>query len=321
MPNYLSKIKTSQSGKRTKILLGFLHQSSGIVIKKTQGKNVMEIGNPSWTRDEILASIDEFAKLYADRPIKDNQGGMKTPHMFAVWFIARKLSPDLIVESGIWRGQSTWLLEKACPTAKLVSIDLNLGYREYISDKAIYSDQDFSAQDWSEVPERSLVFFDDHQNAYQRLQQCQWFGFKHVIFEDNYPGMRGDCYSLKKAFANTGFEPAHSPQTSTNNSFKAKLSRKVAKLLGLSPISLTPQYKAYKIQPNKIDARMLHKNLEVYYEFPPVFKTPKTRWGDNWDDTSYPTPEPLLKKPTKPSHNVFLDEAMFYTWICYAKLK
>jgi hypothetical protein len=282
---------------------------------------VINIGEPPWTRAEIAASIDEFSTIYADRPIKDNKGGMKAPHMFAVWFMARQLSPDLIVESGIWKGQSTWLLEKACPKADLVCIDLNLGYREYISNNAVYSDKDFSEQDWSEVTDRTLAFFDDHQNAYKRLQQCDWFGFKHIIFEDNYPITQGDCYSLKKAFANAGFNPANSQRKRTGDGTAAKIRRRFAKLIGLSPISLTPQYEAVTIESNESDSHMLRKHLDIYCEFPPIFKSDTTRWGDAWSESSYPTPKPLLERPTKPSHDAFLDEAVFYTWICYAKLK
>jgi hypothetical protein len=260
----------------------------------------------------MIDHLNEFEAIYAHRPIKDNQGGMKAPHMFAVWFMAKCLSPDLIVESGIWKGQSTWLLEQACQ-AKLVSIDINLGNRQYISDRAIYSDKDFVEQDWSEATDRSLVFFDDHQNAYQRLQQCKWFGFKQIIFEDNYPITQGDCYSLKKAFANAGFEPAHSQQKSQGSNPASKVLSSLVRFL--------KQDDAVSVHPNDIDSRMLKKNLEVYSEFPPVFRTSKTRWGDDWNDVSYPTPEPLLEHPTKPSHKIFVDEAAWYTWICYAKLK
>jgi hypothetical protein len=284
-------------------------------------QKLTRIGNPPWSENDIVARIDEFASIYTDRPIKDNQGGMRAPHMFAVWFMARKLSPDLIVESGIWKGQSTWLLEKACPDAKLISIDLNLDKREYISDSADYSDKDFSEHDWSQVTEQSLAFFDDHQNAYKRLQQCRWFGFKHIIFEDNYPIAQGDCYSLKKAFAHAGFELTNSKQKLNRDVIVYKILRKIAELIGLSLVSHTPQNKAKIIKPNKIDSKMLHKQLDIYYEFPPVFKTAKTRWGDEWNEASYPTPEPLLKKPIKSTHNIFLEEAIFYTWICYAKLK
>jgi len=136
--------------------------------------DVQKIGNPPWSRSEILDSIDEFSEIYSNRPIIDNEGGMKAPHMFALWFMAKNLSPDLIIESGIWKGQSTWLLETACPEAKIVSIDINLKFRTYISKSknVTYSNKDFSEHDWSNISDRSLVFFDDHQNAYKRLQQC-----------------------------------------------------------------------------------------------------------------------------------------------------
>ena len=269
------------------------------------------IGKQPWTRAEMLADIDDFASIYADRPVANNYAGMRAPHMFAVWFMARKLQPDLIVESGIWKGQSTWLLEVACPRSKLISIDLNLAAREYISPTAVYSDRDFAEQDWSEATDRSLVFFDDHQNAYRRLQQCSWFGFKHVILEDNYPPSRGDFYSLKKAFSHAGFCPAGSARTHFS---------RLARRIGSRLLSLSPQSEPSRIWPNKNDARMLQTHLETYFEFPPVIKTETTRWGDPWDD-SYPTPEPLLKEPEKPSHRPFLEEAKWYTWICYAKLR
>jgi len=83
----------------------------------------------------------------------------------------------------------------------------------------------------------------------------------------------------------------------------------------------TPQHDTVLVQPNAIDSHFLQKHLEVYNQFPPIFKTANTRWGDAWDDKSYPTPEPLLVKPTKSSHDILLQEATMYTWICYTKLK
>ena len=248
---------------------------------------VMEIGNPPWNRSEITASLDEFARIYAQRPIRDNQGGMRAPHMFATWFMARRLSPDLIVENGVWKGQGTWLLEMACPGARLVSIDPNLGSRTYISKKAVYSDRDFSEHDWSGATERSLAFFDDHQNAYMRLQQCRWFGFRHVIFEDNYPPQHGDCYSLKKAFANAGFDPLRPNGVASRAHGARAASRRFAEIARLASRFLAPRQ---RVRPNEVDARILQRNVEIYSEFPPLFKVPSTRWGDEWNDASYPTP-------------------------------
>jgi hypothetical protein len=169
--------------------------------------------------------------------------------------------------------------------------------------------------------ENSLVFFDDHQNAYKRLQQCKWFGFKHIIFEDNYPPSQGDCYSLKKAFSHAGFEPGNSIAIKNAESVvKRKLQKLIGKI-GITPITLTPQYESVRVPPNSHDAKMIERNVETYYEFPPVIKTEKTRWGDDWDDINYPTSEPLFKELKLPEMQIFLDEAIYYTWICYVKLK
>ncbi|MCZ6672244.1 MAG: hypothetical protein O7C75_04815 [Verrucomicrobia bacterium] len=290
-------------------------------MRENNSGKIVEFGPVPWSRPEILECLEEFSRLYEERPIRDNRGGMKAPHMFAVWFMVRQLSPDIIVESGVWKGQSTWLLEKACPKAELFSIDLNLKTREYVSNRAIYSDKDFSEQDWSDLPDQSLVFFDDHQNAYRRLQQCSWFGFRHIIFEDNYPITKGDCYSLKKVFSEVGFDPFGSNKEPKDDGYLFKGRRRSDGSIEVTPLTLTPQYESKIIAPNVCDAKMLRKRLEVYHEFPPVFKCDKTRWEDDWSDALYPTPKPLIERSTLATHDIFLEEAIYYTWICYVRLK
>lgn len=77
-----------------------------------------------------------------------------------------RLSPDLIVESGVWKGQGTWLIEQACPQADLICIDLNLSRVEYKSKRAEYFDVDFDLIDFSGRDKTNAIcFFDDHQNA------------------------------------------------------------------------------------------------------------------------------------------------------------
>ena len=273
------------------------------------------IGSPPWSREDIKASLPTFESLYHTRPIQDNSGGMKSPHMFATWFMAKFLSPPVIVESGIFKGQSTWLLEQACPDAEIISIDLNLSQREYVSKHVSYFDRDFADIDWSGIDTNSaLAFFDDHQNAYSRLQLCRWFGFRHVIFEDNYPANQGDCYSLKQAFSGAGFEPL-----SSSGHTESGL-QKIARKMKLLP-TLTPQYNRLQISPNQHDAAALRQNLEVYSEFPPLFQRDVTRWGDSWTGHKYATPDPLLPATAKEDHPVLWDEAIAYTWICYTKLK
>lgn len=269
-------------------------------------QEIIEIGKIKWTYDELRESIPEFLELYKSKPIDDNQGGMKTPHMFATWFMLKRMAPQNIIESGVWKGQGTWLLEKTLPNANIYSIDLNLSIREYVSDKVQYFDKDFSEIDWSNILDKNdtILFFDDHQNAVNRIRQGMEIGFKQFIFEDNYPIKQGDCYSLKKAFQHAGFIP-DTPKLTLKGMIK----------------NLIKPKKVGKILPGSKDSKYLKSILEVYYEFPPVFKKEVTRWNDEWEDNFYPTPEPLFSNLEHDYLKVFYEEAIFYTWICYAKVK
>lgn len=283
-------------------------------------KQPESIGEAPWSLDQIRNNIGEFIDVYKKRPIVNNDGGMKAPHMFAVWYMLRQLSPDFIVESGVWKGQGTWLIEQACPDAKIVSIDPNLTMREYISPRVEYSNVDFLHHYWPMVTDKSVAFFDDHQNAYLRLHQCRWFGFKNVIFEDNYPPEKGDCYSLKKALSSsiTKKIPADS----------SKLAKKVMQLINRGIGAAGSQSKLQLVNAPNPDlffhenhAVELRKNLENYFEFPPVYKPKFTRWGDPWNPEKYPTPEALFENCEDLVDDIFCEEAQHYTWICLAKLR
>ena len=92
-------------------------------------------------------------------------------------------------------------------------------------------------------PKTTFCFFDDHQNALQRMIHCAQLGFQHLMFEDNYPPGKGDCYSLKKAF--------HASETRT----------------------LLPGLAIRDYCENLID---------VYQEFPPIISPEMNRWGEPW---------------------------------------
>ena len=270
----------------------------------------MRVGKVPWSRKEMIEKLYEFSNLYKQRPIEVNKGGMRSSHMFQAWFALKKLNPKVIIESGVWYGQGTWFFENACPNAELFCIDINLNRIRYRSDKAKYFYSDFSTIDWSTLPkDETVLFCDDHQNSYERVKTAKWFGFKHLIIEDNYPPYVGDCYSLKKAFLNVGFK--YNP--SRPKSIKARIKRKIEKHIGITRYSEIPA--------NNVDSTYLEQNLDVYYEFSPIFKSKHTRFGALWDDDNFPTNEPLLNLQEEEYQRIFFDEAGYYNWMCYVKLK
>ena len=239
------------------------------------------IGESAWSREDYLSELKEFAEIYKNRPVKDNKGGMKAAQLFYAWFVAKKLQPKVIVESGVWYGQGTWVFEQAVPGVELHCIDPVSYYDNgYKSEKAKYYSEDFTKIDWSNIDrENTLCFFDDHQDALQRILACVQWDFKKIMFEDNYPPGQGDCYSLKKAFHES------------ENRF------------------IIPGFKI---------SDYLNHVVKNYLEFPPISKSDKNRWGLPWDH--YDIDEQLLGNIIEGYQEIYLEEATNYTWINYVEL-
>ena len=269
-------------------------------------QNIMQIGQVSWTNKDIQNSLTTFVKLLQNKPFQDNDGGMKAPHLFATWFLIKQIKPKFIIESGVWKGLGTWLIAQAAPDAQIICIEPYPDRIIYRPTNTSYQTIDFTETDWSTKNidfQNTLLFFDDHQNCFERLKLAKKFGFRHLIFEDNYPASRGDCYSLKKAFMYAGFTQARPKTYGRYEQLKALL--------------FPP--KVEKIPKNKEDEAYLIKNCEIYYEFPPIFKTSKTRWEDEWEAEKYPSPNAIIDKIEDEILQIFEDEAQFYTWLCYCK--
>ena len=285
----------------------------------------MQLKTPEWFKELNLVSLlEEFKTVYEKRPIKNNKGGMLSTHMFYVWITAKELKPKLIVDSGTYKGQSAWLLKEACPDAKIISFDPTPKHRLITCEGVHYESCDFSQYDWSGIKNDSLVLFDDHQNAYTRLQQCKWFGFNNIIFEDNYPILQGDCYSLKKVISCSGFRSELLRRNSKYRNYLKKVFNIVYKKITGSQ-SQMEQFQTIAVKPNTQDKYFLEKNLDIYFEFPPIYKSLTTRWGDPWDDENYPTANPLIREisdeEVNNSDDFYKNECKSYNWICFARIK
>ncbi|KAL6559904.1 hypothetical protein OROGR_005021 [Orobanche gracilis] len=169
-----------------------------------------------WTSKDLLKGLEEFVPIYETRPIQNNMYGMGFDHSFGLWFITRWLNPDLMIESGAFKGHSTWVLRQAMPDTPIVSLSPRHPGK-YLKKGPAYVDGnctyfagkdfvDFGSVDWGRIlrkhgikdRSRVLVFFDDHQNELKRLKQALKAGFKHLVFEDNYDTGTGDHYSFRQ---------------------------------------------------------------------------------------------------------------------------
>ncbi len=270
----------------------------------------------SLNRDLARASVPEFLELYRGRPIARNHLGMGFNHCFAAWFILRTMQPKLVVESGVWRGQSTWLIEQAAPLAEIVAIDPRPESRVYTSRRARYETTDFARLDWSQADVgEAFVFFDDHQNAYERLKEMHWLGFRHAIFEDNYPCGEGDFYSLRHLRAGYGhphiqMSPAYAG--TPREALKRWLIEPLLRRLGAAQKVIVP--------PNDSDRANLARHLEAYVEFPAVALAGRNNWGGAWAG-AHETVPPLLASIAELPAEAGRDDDMGYCHIAYVALR
>ena len=132
--------------------------------------------------------IREFFELYRNREKTDNSHGSGFHNAFWLYFIARVLNPELIIESGVWRGHSSWLFTKACPNADQYGFDIDLSKLEYPKINVKMFEQDWQNHNFPAFdPERALIFFDCHINHAQRLIEAKAKGFKHILIDDDPP--------------------------------------------------------------------------------------------------------------------------------------
>ena len=238
--------------------------------------------------------FSEFKQLYESRPIQDNTGGMKSSHLFAFYCALKELQPNLVIESGVWKGQGTWFIRKALPDADIMSFDIDFSPLEYRDDDVQYLKRDINTVDWIEFfkdnpEEKTLLFLDDHQDFSERLYFFDDAPFKHVVVEDNYPPSQGDIISPKKIYEGENYII---DKFGVRNEFELHSSIK----------------------------RKFNDKVESYVELPPLYILDKTRWGDEWSGEKYKTPDPIFTSEEIVDESYYTD-CYDYTWMCYIKIK
>lgn len=216
---------------------------------------------------DYLIYLEEFLDIY-DNKIFTNLGGMRFNHAFALFSYLRLKQPENIIECGVYKGFSTWVIENAIPNANIHCVDIKLKNLEYRSKNATYYETDFFGVDWSDINKKNTVcFFDDHQSHLKRILQTYWWGFKEIIFEDNFLDNEGDFYSLNQIFSTNGHSEFQLSKEFNKRSIKNKIYNK------LELFFLEKNYwNQHLIQhPNQIDSKIIHNNIKKYFFIPPVY--------------------------------------------------
>ncbi len=267
--------------------------------------------NKYFTDDELKEYLPEFLEIYESRPIKNNLMGMGINHSFALFSLLRKLNLSYVIESGIGWGHSTWLIEQALPNVKLISVDLDLSLRQYISKNpnTTYLEgdvEDISFEDFDK--NKTLIFFDDHTNVMHRVKFLYSWGMKYAIFEDNYPPGHGDSYSIRKIMSDYGqpitdMVPGYEYRNRFENykfipkSFRERLSNANTTW----PYFLTHYYHVQNKlkKANSVDKILFNKIVKKHFEIQPIFLYENQKWGVVGWENQYVTLKPIFNNIDK----------------------
>ena len=140
--------------------------------------------------DKVKSVLSDFVRIYEDRKVADNAGGAGEYPSAWIYLIARLFDPNLIIESGVWKGHTSWLFRMACPHAEIHSFDISLGQLVCKLDDISYYAKDWMSDDVVTnlaIDDHSLAYFDDHINQCLRVKQAYDMGFKYILFDDNAP--------------------------------------------------------------------------------------------------------------------------------------
>lgn len=141
--------------------------------------------------DNELETIDltrEFYELYKSKTNKGYPGSMNFNSLLSLFIFMKHFKPNLIIESGVFIGQSTWALRNAVPNALIESFDIDLSNLQYKDNTVNFHECDWSEFSFSSFDRnRTVCFFDDHVDQVRRLLECYSRGFEYVLLDDNTP--------------------------------------------------------------------------------------------------------------------------------------
>ena len=142
--------------------------------------------NLKFSKKNIAVYIDQYNSVYYSSPIKDLQSGFGFNEGLFLFCLIKVIKPTLIIESGIMKGFTTYLIEAASSKDCLIKCyDINFENVEYKSSKAVYINHDIQFKIPDLKNHKVLAFWDDHTSQLDRLLLSLREGIKYNIFDDD----------------------------------------------------------------------------------------------------------------------------------------
>ncbi|MFW5453798.1 hypothetical protein [Thioalkalivibrio sulfidiphilus] len=107
-------------------------------------------------RAALEASIREYYALFPSRPVRQAAGGSGFNAGLVLFVTTRMAAPQLIIESGTFKGFSAWVFRQACPDAELHCFDISFAELVWRDSTINYHEHDWMADKKLFEPPRVL---------------------------------------------------------------------------------------------------------------------------------------------------------------------
>ena len=290
-----------------------------------------------FNNNNLKKKFKSFLKLYRNRPIKNNSSGMRIEHCFAVYSLLKKIKPVNVIESGVWKGQTTWLIKNTLKKVNIFSIDLDMSNRKIIYDDVKYFDKDITTINWNKLNKNNtLIIFDDHVCFSKRINFLLKNKFKHIIFDDNLPNGFVSYYTPKIIYEKKILiKKRYIKYSNLKRFFEFILNyyflgNKKRIYIEFKKNFLKVIYPRYYNSILLKNFRKFRYKTQTYFEFPPLikfnlnirFKKLIKNFGENINPKDYKVKKPISNlKELKVDKSLYSEFNQQYANICYIKLK
>ncbi len=130
--------------------------------------------------------VDEYCKVFSKTPILNLNSGFGFNEGLFLFCIIKVVRPTLVIESGIMKGFTTYLIDAATDKSCTISCyDISFENIEYRSKKAKYFQNDIIKTPPNLINHKVLAFWDDHTSQLDRLEFSIQNNIKYNIFDDD----------------------------------------------------------------------------------------------------------------------------------------
>ncbi|MBA2587660.1 MAG: hypothetical protein H0U98_03450 [Alphaproteobacteria bacterium] len=133
---------------------------------------------------DIEHEVREFFGDYLASPFRETSGGSRIGNLLWLDLLAKALAPDVMLDSGTFRGASAWALSRGNPSARVFSFDIDMSQLLLRVPGVDYVESDWTQQDVT--GQNMLCYFDDHVDQCRRVREAAKRGVSIAVFDDDY---------------------------------------------------------------------------------------------------------------------------------------